>query len=167
MNSRSMSSDNPFRRKKKGTESEASDSSTTIYARQLRTKIKDMGPTLIPDPSILEEVNPRVLDLSVKDLQDLASQISGVESNNPRVRNLNAQDLQDIEAVFYEAKIKAIQTQGSGTPFEYRPEPGELGAEGEVEAQFFDGWSCCCCTPCCSCAAADVDPFDGDAPTEI
>jgi hypothetical protein len=78
----SSSSENPFRRKKKGTESEASSESSTLYARQLRTKIRDMGPTLIPDRSILNEVNERVLDLSVKDLNDLASQLAGVESNN-------------------------------------------------------------------------------------
>jgi hypothetical protein len=156
----SSSSENPFRRKKKGTESEASSESSTLYARQLRTKIRDMGPTLIPDRTILNEVNERVLDLSVKDLNDLASQLAGVDSNNPKVRNISASDLQDIEAIFYEAKSTAIQTRESGGQFEYKPEPGELGIEGEVEAQFFDGWSCCSCTPCCCCAAAVVDPLD-------
>ena len=85
---------------------------------------------------------------------------TGVDSNNPKVRNISASDLQDIEAIFYEAKSTAIQTRESGGQFEYKPEPGELGIEGEVEAQFFDGWSCCSCTPCCCCAAAVVDPLD-------
>jgi hypothetical protein len=86
----------------------------------------------------------RAGDLTVKDLNDLAAEFSGITTNNSRVAELTIEDLNSIEAVFYEVKMKAAQSTR------------EAQAEG---APIFDNWSCCCCTPCCSCAATETDPF--------
>jgi hypothetical protein len=106
-----------------------------------------MGPTVIPDESILRDVNPKVLDLTIQDLTDLADELAGLDSHNPSVKSLRAEDLQDIEAIFYESRVRAFRGRGGARP-------------GEVQAEIFDNWSCCCCTPCCSCAASETDPFD-------
>jgi len=94
----------------------------------------------------LRLATPQAADLSVKDLNDLAAEFSGVPSSNPKLGQLSLQDLNSIEAVFTDAKIQAAKAvraaaaSGAGAP--------------DVSV------SCCCCTPCCSCAASEPVPFD-------
>jgi hypothetical protein len=103
----------------------------------LRRKVRDMG---LGDPK-----NPKVSDLTVKDLNDLATEFQGVRSRNAKVASLTIADMEDLEGVFMEYKVNTardLQTQASAS--------GAVSAEWSV--------SCCCCTPCCSCAAAEMDP---------
>jgi hypothetical protein len=145
--SRRASGDNPYRRRGGRPGPEKPPPQTTL-GKQLSVRLRDMGPSLIPDQSILNEVNPKVLELNVKDLTDLATEISGLDSFNPKVKSLTVEDRQDIEAIFYEARIKGLTSSE--------------GAQGGAEPELFDNWSCCCCTPCCCCAAVDIDPFEDD-----
>jgi hypothetical protein len=88
---------------------------------------------------------PRAGDLTVKDLNDLAAEFSGVPTNNPALTALSLEDLNSLEAVFTEVKIQTAKAareaaaSGAGAP--------------DVSV------SCCSCTPCCCCAAADTAPF--------
>jgi hypothetical protein len=93
------------------------------------------------------QATARAADLTVKDLNDLAAEFSGVQSYNPRVSELTIEDVMSIEAVFYDVKMNAI-------------EAAREVASGAAQAQIFDNWSCCSCTPCCCCAASDPSPFD-------
>ena len=104
--------------------------------RQLRT-IREME--LVP-AEVLER-NRQIADLNVQDLEDLASEFSGVPTNNPKVAELTLDDIQDIEAVFFDFKVSAGK------------ELAALGGRGELAAVDV---SCCCCTPCCCCAATDM-----------
>ena len=108
----------------------------------LRRKVADLG---LGDPSVLAR-NPRVADLSVKDLNDLAQEFQGVRSRNPNVARLTIQDMQDLEGVFMEYKLDAA-----------RQLQAQASAQGVVSAEW--SISCCCCTPCCSCAAAEMEPI--------
>jgi len=96
--------------------------------------------------SAIKLATPRAADLSVKDLNDLAAEFSGVPSSNPKLGQLSLEDLNSLEAVFTDAKIQAAKTvrqaavSGAGAP--------------DVSV------SCCSCTPCCCCAAAETAPFD-------
>jgi hypothetical protein len=126
-------------------ESSSSNRPETELARERGKKIRDLGPSIIVDEAVLKKVSPRVLDLTVLDLQDIADEIAGLDSFNPKAKAINAKDLQDIESIFNGAKGKGIQSRG--------------GPQGAAEPEIFGGWSCCCCTPCCCCAATEVDPF--------
>jgi hypothetical protein len=87
----------------------------------------------------------RAGDLTVKDLNDLAAEFSGVPTNNDTLTALSLEDLNSLEAVFTEVKIQTAKAareaaaSGAGAP--------------DVSV------SCCCCTPCCSCAATETAPF--------
>ncbi len=85
--------------------------------------------------------NPRVAKLTVRDLNDLAAQFSGIPTNNPVIGELTIEDMQDIEGIFLEFKLNAARDI----------------AGGRMDLAAVDV-SCCCCTPCCCCAAAEVDP---------
>jgi len=156
---------NPFRRRHEGAEPEEERTprreeverrdGRTLLGEEKGRRIRDMGSTIIPDESVLEDVNPQVLNLTPLDLEDLALEIAGLDSHNTKVKGLKAEDLQDIEAIFFEAKIRGIESQS-------RRPGGRPDTAGDMEPEIFDNWSCCCCTPCCCCAAAEVDPFDAD-----
>lgn len=87
----------------------------------------------------------RAAQLSVKDLNDLAAEFSGVPTSNASIAALSLEDLNSLEAVFTEVKIQTAKAardaaaSGAGAP--------------DVNV------SCCSCTPCCCCAAADTMPF--------
>jgi hypothetical protein len=103
--------------------------------RQLRT-VREMS---LVTPDVLERL-PQVAELTVQDLEDLASEFSGVPSNNPKIAELSLEDIQDIEGVFYDFKVAAGR---------------DLAQLGKGELAAVDV-SCCCCTPCCCCAATDM-----------
>lgn len=101
---------------------------------QLRT-IAEMN---LVDRSVLERA-PKVRDLTVNDLNDLASEFMGIPSNNERVASLTLEDIQDLEGVFFQFKVSALRDVATSAD--------DLAA---VDV------SCCCCTPCCCCAATDM-----------
>lgn len=98
-------------------------------------KISDLK---LVDRDILART-PGIADLTVHDLEDLASEFSGIPTSNARVSDLSIQDIQDIEAVFTDFKLSAG-----------REMLAERAAATSVDV------SCCCCTPCCCCAATDM-----------
>jgi len=93
-----------------------------------------------------QQATPRTADLTVKDLNDLAAEFSGVASNNPKLPGLSLEDLNSLESVFADVKIQTARAtreasaSGAGAP------------EGNPP--------CCCCTPCCCCAATDTAPIE-------
>ena len=87
----------------------------------------------------------RASELTVKDLNDLAAEFSGVPSNNPRLPGLSLEDLNSLEAVFTDVKIQTARAAR------------EAAASGVAAPDV--SVSCCCCTPCCCCAAAETVPF--------
>jgi len=87
----------------------------------------------------------RASSLTVKDLNDLAAEFSGVATNNPRLPDLSLEDLNSLEAVFTDVKIQTAKAA--------RDAAVSGAAAPDVNV------SCCCCTPCCSCAAAETAPF--------
>ena len=95
------------------------------------------------DPAVLAEM-PKIAELTVEDLEDLASEFSGLDSGNQRVKDLSVEDIQDLEGVFFQFRAGALQKAATG-------------AEGELEWSI----SCCSCTPCCCCAAVDVEAKAG------
>jgi hypothetical protein len=95
----------------------------------------------------VQKATPKVRELRVKDLNDLARRLQGVDVRNPNIDDLGVEDYQSIEEVFQGYKRQLLE----------RAQRGEQVVPGEEE--IFDNWSCCCCTPCCCCAAAEVDPF--------
>jgi hypothetical protein len=125
-------------------ETSSSNLPETQLGQQRGKKIRDLGPTIVTDEA-MKKVSPRVLDFTVLDLQDIADEISGLDSFNPKAKSVSAKDLQDIETIFNGAKGRGIQSRSQ--------------AQGDVQPEWFDNWSCCCCTPCCCCAATEVDPF--------
>jgi hypothetical protein len=114
-----------------------------------RTKVKDLD---MP-AKLAEKASPRVRELTIGDLNDLAARANGVSVQNDTLGELTADDVRSLEEVFQEAKISMASQVGSLA--QQGIAEGDEGLEGEL----FDNWSCCCCTPCCCCAAADVDPF--------
>jgi len=83
--------------------------------------------------------------LTVKDLNDLAAEFSGVATNNPRLPDLSLEDLNSLEAVFTDVKIQTAKAA--------RDAAVSGAAAPDVSV------SCCSCTPCCCCAAAQTSPF--------
>jgi len=98
------------------------------------------------DPNVLRLASDKVRELTVKDLNDLASEFSGVATENSRLQGLSLDDIRNIEEVFTEFKLDSVERMiNEGL------RPGADLASVDV--------SCCCCTPCCCCAAAETDPF--------
>lgn len=89
---------------------------------------------------------PRASGLTVKDLNDLAAEFSGVATSNQVVKSLSLEDLNSLEAVFTEVKIQTAKAAR------------EAAASGAAAPDV--NVSCCSCTPCCCCAAAETAPFD-------
>jgi hypothetical protein len=117
----------PFSREKSG--------SNDLKAMQLRT-VAELD--LVP-PEVLEKT-PKIRDLTVRDLNDLAAEFAGVPTHNATVSELTLEDIQDIEGVFYDFKVAAGR---------------DLARVGTDQLASVDV-SCCCCTPCCCCAATDM-----------
>jgi len=111
-----------------------------VKADQLRT-IEDLG--LVDEKALAR--NPKIAKLTVRDLNDLASQFSGIATSNRTVAELTIEDMQDIEGVFLEYKLNTA-----------RDLAGRAGDGAELAISV--DVSCCCTTPCCCCAAAEVDP---------
>ncbi|MFF3442833.1 hypothetical protein [Streptosporangium sp. NPDC002721] len=101
---------------------------------RMRT-VADLG---LASPEQLEQL-PRIRDLTVHDLNDLAAEFSGIPTTNRRVASLSVDDLQDLEGVFFEFK----RSVGSDLV-------SRRATVSSVDV------SCCCCTPCCCCAVADM-----------
>jgi hypothetical protein len=82
-----MAEENPFKRALGESESDfrpfADKSRNLTKEWQLRT-VKDLG---LAQPELLERL-PKVADLTVHDLNDLASEFSGVPTGNDRVSEL-------------------------------------------------------------------------------
>lgn len=132
-----MTDNNPFKELSAGPEAADGDPQRGENLRrkqELRT-ISDLG---LVSPEELAQL-PRIRDLTVHDLEDLASEFTGIPTGNERVTALNLNDLQDLEGVFFEFK----RSVG-------RDVARHGGTVRSVDV------SCCCCTPCCSCAAADM-----------
>ncbi|WP_433252693.1 hypothetical protein ACQPYK_08270 [Streptosporangium sp. CA-135522] len=134
-----MTENNPFKDPSAGSAGEPDDlqlGENLKGKEQLRT-VSDLG---LVTPERLQQL-PRIRDLTVHDLNDLASEFSGIATGNDRVSSLSLDDLQDLEGVFFEFK----RNVGSGL----------VRRNGNIRSVDV---SCCCCTPCCSCAAADMSP---------
>jgi hypothetical protein len=108
--------------------------------RELGQKVKDMN--LGPSKQLATR---RAAELTVKDLNDLAAEFSGVPSSNPKLSELTLEDLNSLEAVFTDVKIQTATA----------------AREAALSGAAAPAWnvSCCSCTPCCCCAAADTEPF--------
>lgn len=142
-----MTEENPFKqalergdRKVPETVRWGREPTNNLFHQQTRT-VAELG---IADRGVLERM-PKVGELTVRDLRDLAAEFSGVKTNNRQVADLSLEDLQNIEEVFFDFKVAAgrdlSRTIGRGGV-------GDLAASVDV--------SCCCCTPCCCCAATDM-----------
>ncbi|HEX8092721.1 hypothetical protein [Jatrophihabitans sp.] len=112
--------------------------------RQLRRQVRELAQSA----NVSVTPTPRAGDLTVKDLNDLAAEFSGVATSNPKVKSLTIEDLNSVEAVFYDVKMNAAKAARDNA-----------ASGGTEQAPIFDNWSCCCCTPCCSCAATETSPF--------
>jgi hypothetical protein len=122
----------------------AAEGGTANLNQTLQRRVNDVG----ADVGVSVTPTSRAGDLSVKDLNDLAAEFSGVPSNNPKVSALTIEDINSLEAVFYDVKMNAVRAAREATAY----------GDREAGERFFD-ISCCCCTPCCSCAAAETAPF--------
>ena len=113
------------------------------------SQIKELG------AENLRKATPKVKQLQVKDLEDLARRFHGVEVENSKIDKLELEDFRSLEDVFQGYKQKALQQASRAKPAAapVKTTDGGGGAGGcGVNV-------CCCCTPCCCCAAAAVDPF--------
>ena len=104
-------------------------------------KLRTVAELNLVDRTVLDRT-PQIRDLTVHDLEDLASEFSGIPTNNDRVASLTVEDIQDIEGVFFQFKMDTARKVSSVAT---KPTAG-----GGIDI------SCCCCTPCCCCAAADL-----------
>jgi hypothetical protein len=116
-----------------------------LLQEQLRLPITAMG----VDPELLTQMSQRVQSLTAQDLQDLTRRVAGLETPNALVNALTIEDIQGIEALFRDQRKQVIVTLAAS-----------LGDQGTMGQQKDVNVSCCCCTPCCTCAAADVSPFE-------
>jgi uncharacterized protein with von Willebrand factor type A (vWA) domain len=111
-----------------------------------RRKVKSL------DPQIFKGASARVQELTIADLNTLASVASGAETAEGKLADLDADDLRSLDEAFHQAKLQAADMLARRL---------KRGANlTDEDQELFDNWSCCCCTPCCCCAAADVDPFE-------
>jgi hypothetical protein len=109
----------------------------------LSKTIAQMG---FPDNK-LALVTDTVRSITVQDLNDLATRVSGRPIQNPKVLALKAVDLKGIEDLFVDMRARSLLTIA-----------GAAGPGGSIEAP---GGACCTCTPCCSCCAAvETNPFN-------
>jgi hypothetical protein len=133
---------NPFREALEAAEAESSPAvSAKTTTPTKRAQLRTVAELNLVSKETLRG-SPKIAELTVKDLNDLALEFSGVPSKNPVVSELTLEDIQDIESVFYDFKVAA------GKDLIQRA--GIAGRAGSVDV------SCCCCTPCCCCAATDM-----------
>jgi hypothetical protein len=145
---------NPFRQLQQGAAAPAAGDDSALYPFAARgeggaePELRKVLARRIRDMSLggaKRLATQRAAELTVKDLNDLAAEFSGVQTNNPTLPQLSLEDLNSIEAVFTEVKINTAKAareaaaSGAGAP--------------DVNV------SCCSCTPCCCCAAAETEPF--------
>jgi hypothetical protein len=100
---------------------------------------------------VKKSVSAQVLNLTVRDLEDLALTLSGVETSNAKITKLDADDFRGIEDLFQGFKSQKLEQVLQAT-----------GGTARLDAQAISricDYTCCCCTPCCCCAAAEADPF--------
>ena len=102
-------------------------------------------------PEVFGKATPRVQELTINDLENLAQVARGGGGAAGAVAELTPEDIRSLEDSFREAKLQAADALAR------RAKGQSLSPE---EEEIFWNWSCCCCTPCCCCAAADVDPFE-------
>lgn len=113
-------------------------------AQQAALPISQMG----VDPELLAQMSRRVQSLTGRDLEDLTRRIAGVEVQNELVTSLTLEDIQGLEALFRDQRKQTLVNLAA-----------TMGDDGSIAQQKLNV-SCCCCTPCCSCAATDVSPFE-------
>lgn len=99
-------------------------------------------------PPKLALVTETVRNLTLQDLDDLASYVRGVPVVNQTVKKLQAVDLKGLEDLFGDQRARVLQGLASSGPG---------GTVGQGDAP-----SGCTCTPCCSTAVVEIDPFDVD-----
>ncbi len=128
---------------------------TPLAARELRkvSEIKELG------AANLKMATPKVKQLQVKDLEDLARRFHGVDVENSKLDKLQFADFQSLENVFQGYKHKALEDAARARPAKAPVKSGNGGGGGCGTAGSCGVNVCCCCTPCCCCAAAAVDPF--------
>jgi hypothetical protein len=126
---------------------------TPTATRELRkvSQIKELG------AANLKKATPKVKQLQVKDLEDLARRFHGVELENTKLDKLQFEDFKSLEDVFQGYKHKALEDAARARPA--RAPVKSTNGGGGSSAGSCGVNVCCCCTPCCCCAAAAVDPF--------
>jgi hypothetical protein len=126
---------------------------TPLAARELRkvSQIRELG------AENLKKATPKVKQLQVKDLEDLARRFQGVEVENSKLDKLQVQDFKSLEDVFQGYKQRQLQVALKAKPAKAPVKGGGNGGGGGAGGCGIN--VCCCCTPCCCCAAASVDPF--------
>jgi hypothetical protein len=137
--------ENPFKRAFEPVKREELIAKTSPFAKDTRLgnlakreQLRTVAEMNLVDREVLDR-SPKIRELTVKDLNDLAAEFTGIPSNNEKVASLTLEDIQDLEGVFFEFKVSALRDVATA--------PGDLAA---VDV------SCCCCTPCCCCAATDM-----------
>ena len=116
-------------------------SETTRPSPRKAAELRTIAELRLVDRALLDRT-PRIAELTVHDLNDLAAEFSGIPTANARVADLTIEDIQDIEAVFVDFKLSAGRDLTASA--------SSLKAGTSVDI------SCCCCTPCCCCAATDM-----------
>jgi len=71
----------------------------------LKRRIRDIT---LPGVDV-SQATSRAANLTVKDLNDLAAEFSGLRTNNRNVAELSIEDINSIEAIFFDIKMKAAQ----------------------------------------------------------
>ncbi len=130
-----MAEENPFKKALK----EGASPPREVVNLSKESKLRTVADLNLVKRDVLRRV-PKIASLTVRDLEDLASEFTGIPTNNPRVAELSLEDIQDLEGVFHEFKLAAGR---------------DLARLGRADLASVDV-SCCCCTPCCCCAAADM-----------
>jgi hypothetical protein len=104
------------------------------------------------DPAQLALVTDQVRNLSIQDLEDLASSFFGQPVSNPKIPQIRAVDLKGLEDLFVDKRAKALLSiAGTAGPGGVVTGPGGPGGPAPGGTT---------CTPCCCCTAAvELDPF--------
>lgn len=134
-----MADENPFRKALEQGQDQLQPFSRDALNLRKQSQLRTLRDLDLATPEVLDR-NPKVADLTVHDLNDLAREFTGVPTRNEKIADLSLEDIQDIEGVFLEFKVAAVK---------------DLARVGRGDLASVDV-SCCCCTPCCCCAAADM-----------
>jgi hypothetical protein len=123
---------------------------TRLKGNPLKTEKTRTIATMGFHKDLLALVPPTVQALSVQDLHDMATRFSGSPVQNAKINALSIQEIQSIEVLFRDARNQALAAAATVMV---------AGSQAQLNDVNIDV-SCCCCTPCCSCAATDVHPFE-------